>query len=149
MNAVTASSNLVFNLGAEEYAIDIALVRELRGYGRVTRLAGAPPCMMGVVNLRGVIVPLIDLRIRLGRPAPSYGETTVVIILAVDGGTTGIVVDGVADVIDLAPEQIKPAPRQGVDGHVLGVAAVDERLLMLLDIGALLRGDARPVALAA
>ena len=149
MNAVTASSNLVFNLGTEEYAIDIALVRELRGYGRVTRLADAPPCMVGVVNLRGAIVPLVDLRIRLGRPAPRYDETTVVIILAVDGGTTGIVVDGVADVMDLVPEQIKPPPRQGVDGHVLGVAAVDERLLMLLDIGVLLRGDARPVALAA
>ena len=104
---------------------------------------------MGVVNLRGAIVPLVDLRIRLGRPAPRYDETTVVIILAVDGGTTGIVVDGVADVMDLVPGQIKPPPRQGVDGHVLGVAAVDERLLMLLDIGALLRGDARPVALAA
>lgn len=137
-----SNSNLIFGLGAEEYAIDIALVQELRGYGSVTRLADAPAYMTGVINLRGIIVPLIDLRIRFGNPAPSYNDTTVVVILIMHGKTTGIVVDRVADVVNLEPDQIKPAPqlRQGGAEHVLAIASVEQRMLILLDIEALLDG---------
>jgi purine-binding chemotaxis protein CheW len=146
-NEQSARSNLVFGLGAEEYAIDIALVQELRGYDQVTRLANAPDYLKGVINLRGVIVPLIDLRIRLGLAVPTYNATTVVIILATPEHTTGIVVDSVADVVNLEPGQIKPAPQLR---HVLAIASVEQRMLIMLDIGAMLRGlTTEPEALAA
>jgi purine-binding chemotaxis protein CheW len=151
-NEQSARSNLVFGLGAEEYAIDIALVQELRGYDQVTRLANAPDYLKGVINLRGVIVPLIDLRIRLGLAVPTYNATTVVIILATPEHTTGIVVDSVADVVNLEPGQIKPAPqlRHGASEYVLAIASVEQRMLIMLDIGAMLRGlTTEPEALAA
>jgi len=132
-------TTLVFGLGREEYAIDIALVQELRGYGNVTRLANAPHCLKGVLHLRGAIVPLVDLRIRFGHAAPGYDASTVVVILNLDGRTLGIVVDRVADVVALAPDQLHPAPRLGGEGgHVLAVATVDERMLILIDMARLL-----------
>lgn len=138
--ALAPHNQLVFGMGSEEYAIDIGLVQELRGYGPVTRLANAPDYVKGVINLRGVIVPLIDLRMRFGQPAPRYDATTVVIILVLAGRTTGIVVDSVADVMDLTPEQIRPAPAMaaGADNHVLAVASIEHRMLILLDIAAVL-----------
>ncbi|WP_341865509.1 chemotaxis protein CheW [Janthinobacterium svalbardensis] len=101
---------LVFGLGNEEYAIDIGLVQEIRGYGAVTRMANAPAFLKGFIHLRGSIVPLIDLRIALGQAEPAYDASTVVIILIFAHGATGIVVDRVADVVPLAPAQIKPPP---------------------------------------
>jgi purine-binding chemotaxis protein CheW len=146
-------SNLVFGLGTEEYAIDIALVQELRGYDQVTRLANAPDYLKGVINLRGVIVPLIDLRIHLGLGAPTYNATTVVIILATPEQTTGIVVDSVAEVVSFEPEQIKPAPqlRHGANDYVRAVASIEQRMLIMLDIAAMLHAltMAEPEALAA
>jgi len=148
-------TTLVFGLGQEEYAIDIALVRELRAYGAVTRLVNAPACLKGVTNLRGVIVPLVDLRIMFGRPAPDYDASTVVVILDLGGRTVGIVVDRVADVVALARAQLHPAPRLGaaVAGgadHVLAVATVEGRMLILVDMARLLAGyHAAPLPLAA
>lgn len=136
-------TTLVFGIGREEYAIDIALVQELRGYGGVTRLANAPDCLKGVIHLRGAIVPLIDLRIKFGQPAPGYDATTVVAILNLGGRTLGIVVDRVADVVALAPGALHPAPRVGGAAgadHVLAVASVDQRLLILVDMARLLAG---------
>jgi len=152
--APAARATLVFGLGKEEYAIDIAMVQELRGYGQVTRLANAPDYIKGFINLRGVIVPLLDLRIKFGLDVPVYDSTTVVIILDLGGRTVGIVVDRVNEVVDLWPEQLRPAPQisGAIDtGHVLAVATIDERLLILVDIVQLLGGilDTAPERLAA
>lgn len=135
---------LAFNLGDEEYGIDIQQVQELRGYEAVTHIANAPDFMKGVINLRGAIVPILDMRIRFGLGEPTYDQFTVVIILKVRGRVIGLVVDSVSDVAALTPEQIKPAPQLGsaMDvRYVTGLATVAERMLILLDIEQLLSGQ--------
>ena len=134
---------LVFGLGREEYAIDIGLVQEIRGYGAVTRIANAPAFLKGFIHLRGSIVPLADLRISLGQAEPAYDASTVVIILIFAHGATGIVVDRVADVVSLAPAQLKPPPRldgSAMAGHVTAIGTLDERMLIVLDMASLLAG---------
>lgn len=134
---------LVFGLGKEEYAIDIGLVQEIRGYGAVTRIASAPAFLKGFIHLRGSIVPLVDLRISLGQAEPAYDASTVVIILIFAHGATGIVVDRVADVVQLAPAQIKPPPQlhgSAMAGHVTAIGTLDERMLIVLDMDSLLSG---------
>ncbi|SIR20598.1 purine-binding chemotaxis protein CheW [Janthinobacterium sp. TND4EL3] len=134
---------LVFGLGKEEYAIDIGLVQEIRGYGAVTRIASAPAFLKGFIHLRGSIVPLVDLRISLGQAEPAYDASTVVIILIFAQGATGIVVDRVADVVQLAPAQIKPPPQlhgSAMAGHVTAIGTLDERMLIVLDMDSLLSG---------
>lgn len=134
---------LVFGLGNEEYAIDIGLVQEIRGYGAVTRMANAPAFLKGFINLRGSIVPLIDLRIALGQAEPAYDASTVVIILIFAHGATGIVVDRVADVVPLAPAQLKPPPQlhgSAMASHVTAIGSLDERMLIVLDMNSLLSG---------
>ena len=134
---------LVFGLGREEYAIDIGLVQEIRGYGAVTRIANAPAFLKGFIHLRGSIVPLADLRIALGQAEPAYDASTVVIILIFAHGATGIVVDRVADVVPLAPAQLKPPPRldgSAMAGHVTAIGTLDERMLIVLDMASLLAG---------
>ena len=134
---------LVFGLGNEEYAIDIGLVQEIRGYGAVTHMANAPAFLKGFIHLRGSIVPLVDLRIALGQAEPAYDASTVVIILVFAHGATGIVVDRVADVVPLAPAQIKPPPQlhgSAMAGHVTAIGSLDERMLIVLDMNSLLSG---------
>ncbi|QYG07969.1 chemotaxis protein CheW [Janthinobacterium sp. PAMC25594] len=138
---------LVFGLGKEEYAIDIGLVQEIRGYGAVTRIANAPAFLKGFIHLRGSIVPLLDLRIALGQAEPAYDASTVVIILIFAHGATGIVVDRVADVVPLAPAQLKPPPQlhgSAMAGHVTAIGSLDERLLIVLDMDSLLSGLGMP-----
>ena len=128
---------LSFKLGAEEYGIDILKVQEIRGFERPTRMANVPEHILGVVNLRGIIVPIIDMRLRFKLGRAEYNEFTVVIILNLSGRVLGIVVDGVSDVTLLAPEQVKPAPEFPAHmdtGHVIGLGTLDERMLILLDI---------------
>ena len=128
---------LVFVLGKEEYAVDILKVQEIRGYEKVTPLPAAPDYLKGVVNLRGVIVPVIDLRVKFGMANPAYDSFTVVIILRIAARVIGIVVDGVSDVIRLAPGDVKAAPEFGsvVDASFLaGLAIQDERMILLVDI---------------
>jgi len=131
---------LVFSLGEEEYAIDILKVQEIRDYDHVTRISNAPDFIKGVANLRGVIVPIVDLRLRLGVES-RFDAVTVTVVLNVAGRTVGAIVDSVSDVIELASAQIKPAPEfSGVidAGHVTGLGTVRlgerERMLILLDI---------------
>ena len=131
---------LTLRLGAEEYGIDILRVQEIRSYEQPTRIAGAPPHVLGVTNLRGVIVPIIDLRCRVGLDAV-YGSDTVSVVLAVAGRTVGAVVDAVSDVVALTPAHIKPAPEfSGATAttHITGIATLGEgagaRMLVLLDI---------------
>jgi purine-binding chemotaxis protein CheW len=137
------SELLAFTLGSEEYGIDIQNVQELRGYDAVTRIANAPEFIKGVVNLRGTIVPILDMRIKFSQDSPAYDQTTVVIILNLGGRVMGIVVDSVSDVLTLRSEQIKPVPRVGPameTKYLTGVAAIDARMLLLIDIEQLISG---------
>jgi purine-binding chemotaxis protein CheW len=132
---------LSFKLGNEEYGVDIQKVQELRGYSAVTGLANAPAYIKGVVNLRGVIVPILDLRIKFELGEPSYDQFTVVIIMYLAGSQVGMVVDSVSDVITLSADQIKPVPALGAGLHtdyMVGVGALDERMIILVDIDKLL-----------
>ena len=142
--AAQAREILSFKLGDEEYGIDILKVQEIRGYEKPTRMANVPAYIKGVVNLRGIIVPIIDMRIKFNLDAVEYNEFTVVIILNVAGRVLGIVVDGVSDVTMLAPEQIKAAPNFSAHldtGYVVGLGTVDERMLILMDIEKLIAGN--------
>ena len=144
---------LVFVLGAEEYAVDILKVQEIRGYEKVTPIPSAPAYLKGVVNLRGVIVPLVDMRVRFGLAVAGYDATTVVVILRVAGRVIGLVVDGVSDVVHLAPGEVRPAPSFGsvIDtSYLAGLAAQGDRMVLLLDIEKLLSsGDMNLLAEAA
>jgi purine-binding chemotaxis protein CheW len=128
---------LVFVLGKEEYGVDILKVQEIRGYEKVTPIPAAPAYLKGVVNLRGIIVPVIDLRIKFGLADPKYDSFTVVIILRLATRVIGMVVDGVSDVVALAPSEVKAAPQLGslVDSSFLaGLATQGDRMVLLLDI---------------
>ena len=132
---------LAFTLGNEEYGIDILKVQEIRGYENPTRIANAPDFLKGVINLRGLIVPIVDMRIKFNLGAAEYNNLTVVIILNIGGRIVGIVVDSISDVITLGAEQIKPAPAMASvldTGYLTGLGAVDERMLILVDIDKLM-----------
>lgn len=135
---------LTFNLAGEEYGIDILSVREIRAWSRVTRIPQTPDHLLGVLNLRGAIVPIMDLRLRFGLQRESYGDSTVVIIVALAERLFGIVVDAVSDVVDIDPVAIKPVPDMGaiVDTRYLkGLATHEERMVMLLDVEELMRPE--------
>ena len=137
VHAATGDEYLAFRLGQEEYGIDILKVQEIRGYDSVTRIANAPAFIKGVINLRGFIVPIVDMRIRFNLGEPRYDQFTVVIILSIAGRVVGMVVDSVSDVTTLQPEQIRPAPEMGTalnTDYLLGLGTLDERMLILLDI---------------
>jgi purine-binding chemotaxis protein CheW len=132
---------LAFTLGKEEYGIDILKVQEIRGYEAVTRIANSPEFVKGVVNLRGIIVPIVDMRIKFNLGEPTYDQFTVVIILNIAGRIVGMVVDSVSDVITLSPEQVKPAPEMGTalnTDYLIGLGTLDERMLILVDIDKLM-----------
>ena len=136
---VAADTNefLTFTLGREEYGIDILKVQEIRRYDTVTRIANAPEFIKGVVNLRGVIVPIVDMRIKFSLGSVEYNQFTVVIILNVGRRVVGMVVDGVSDVITLAPDQVRPAPEFGAGldtRYILGLGTLNERMIILADI---------------
>ena len=139
--AASADEFLSFTLGDEHYGVDILKVQEIRGYDSVTRLPDAPDYIKGVINLRGTIVPVIDLRLKLRLDEARYDAFTVMIVLNVDDRVVGIVVDSVSDVIPLNAEQIRPKPEFGaaVDTRFIsGIGTQDERMLILLDIETLL-----------
>ncbi|MHB1247636.1 MAG: chemotaxis protein CheW [Sulfuriferula sp.] len=132
---------LAFTLGKEEYGIDILKVQEIRGYEPVTRIANSPDFIKGVVNLRGIIVPIVDMRIKFDLGEPVYDQFTVVIILNIAGRVMGMVVDSVSDVTTLSPEQIKEAPEMGTTfdtDYLIGLGTLDERMLILVDIDKLM-----------
>jgi purine-binding chemotaxis protein CheW len=142
----SAHECLSFKLGHEEYGIDILRVQEIRGYEPPTRIANAPPFIKGVTNLRGVIVPIVDMRVRFGLAEVQYNSFTVVIILNLGSRTVGMVVDSVSDVLMLEPGQIKPAPEfhGRIDAsYITGLGTVTtgdtERMLILMDIETLMK----------
>lgn len=135
---------LIFRLGSEEYGIEILKVQEIRGYDRVTRIANSPNFIAGVTNLRGAIVPIVDLRVKFQLNSAEINESTVVIVLNLGDRIVGIVVDGVSDVLSLDAAQIKPAPDFSVTlstEYLLGLGALDERMLILVDIEKLLNSE--------
>ncbi|MCH7345860.1 chemotaxis protein CheW [Pelomonas sp. CA6] len=142
VHAPTSGEYLTFRLGEEEYGIDILKVQEIRSYEQPTRIANAPEFIKGVVNLRGVIVPIVDLRLKLGCATAEYNSFTVVIVLNVKNRVVGAVVDSVSDVLELNREAIRPAPElnaSAVDtSFIMGIGAVSERMLILIDIEGLM-----------
>jgi len=134
---VSSGEFLTFTLGHEEYGIDILKVQEIRGYEPPTRIANAPDFIKGVINLRGVIVPIVDMRIKFRLGEPTYDQFTVVIILNIGKRVVGIVVDGVSDVIQLSSTNLRPAPEFGSaldTKYILGLGTVDERMIIVVDI---------------
>ncbi len=128
---------LTFTLGKEEYGIEILKVQEIRSYEQPTQIANAPEFIKGVVNLRGVIVPIVDMRIKFNLGEAKYDQFTVVIVLNVAGRVLGMVVDSVSDVIGLGAEQIRAAPdfSSSLDvGYITGLGTVEGRMLILVDI---------------
>ena len=135
---------LAFTLGSEEYGISILKVQEIRGYDAVTKIANAPDFIKGVVNLRGIIVPIVDMRIKFHLGEPTYDQFTVVIILNVCGRVVGMVVDSVSDVITLRPEQIEPPPDMGTamnTDYLMGLGTLEERMLIMVDIDKLMSSE--------
>jgi purine-binding chemotaxis protein CheW len=140
--AATAAQYLTVNLAQEEYAIDILAVREIRGWTPVTRIPQAPHYVLGVLNLRGAIVPVLDLRLRFGLVREEYGATTVTVVVTVANRLFGVVVDAVCDVLDVSSDQVRPVPDMGtaVDTEYLkGLTSIEERMVLLLDVDKLLQ----------
>ena len=147
-NAAASQQVLTFVLGSETYGVDILRVQEIRGWSPVTRIPQAPPHVLGVLNLRGSIVPIVDLRMRFNLQRAEYTPLTVIIVLSVESAVGrrdfGVVVDGVSDVIDVSTSDVKPAPEFGEHvstDFIEGLAAVSGRMVMLLDIDHLIGGD--------
>jgi purine-binding chemotaxis protein CheW len=142
-NGTDTQQFLTFKLAGEEYGVGILSVQEIRGWSAVTAIPHSPPWLLGVINLRGEVVPVIDLRVKFNYARADYNEFTVVIILNLKDRVVGIVVDGVSDVITLASEQIKPAPSLGNNtdtSHIIGFGTLDERMRILMDVERLVGG---------
>lgn len=144
----TRGQLLTFRLGAATYGVDILRVKEIRGWTPVTRIPHSPPHVLGVLNLRGAIVPVIDLRLRFDLPEAAFSPTTVVIVLslltAAGQRDCGVVVDSVSDVVDVAPGAVKPAPSlKGASSQdfIGGIATIDEQMLILLNVDQLVTQD--------
>ena len=143
-NTTSHREFLSFVLGEEHYALDITTVKEIRGYEQVTKIANAPAFMKGVINLRGDIVPIVDLRIKFNVGEPTYNEFTIEIMLHVHGRIMGIVVDGVSDVVRLADDDILPPPEFGVtfdSKYLHGLADVDSTMVILVNIESLIASN--------
>ena len=140
-NAGEASQFLTFSLGAEEYGIEILKVQEIKGYSAITHIPNAPPHVKGVMNLRGTVVPVVDLRAKFSMEAVEYTKFTVIIVVTVNEKVAGLVVDAVSDVLNISSAEIRPAPDFGerVDTRFIsGMAGVGEKLVVLLDMDRLL-----------
>lgn len=135
---------LTFRLGKEEYGIDILKVQEIRGYEPPTRIANAPSFIKGVINLRGTIVPIVDMRLKFNCPIVNYDSFTVVIVLNLHQRIVGIVVDSVSDVMGLAADQLQSAPdiESMIDSEsIIGLGSLGDRMLILIDIEKLMSSN--------
>ena len=147
---------LTFRLGAETFGVDILRVKEIRGWTPVTKIPQSPPHMLGVLNLRGAIVPIVDLRLRFELDTVEYSPLTVVIVLSIHAADAvrecGIVVDGVSDVVDIPLESIKESPAVGDQARsrcIRGLANVEDQMLILLDAEQLVARESGPEILVA
>ncbi|NGX15007.1 chemotaxis protein CheW [Wenzhouxiangella sp. XN24] len=142
--AEDAREYLTFRLGTEEYGLNILNAQEIRGYDSVTKIANSPAFIKGVINMRGIIVPIIDMRIRFNLGEATYNEFTVVIILNIGERVIGMVVDAVSDVTSAPDEQVHPAPEFGTvldTAYIDGIATVDERMIIIIDIEKLMTAE--------
>jgi len=143
--ATDGSQYLTFALGDEEYGVEILKVQEIRGYSAITPIPNTPPWIKGVMNLRGTIVPVVDLRAKLGMDAAEYNAFTVIIVVTVGRKVMGVVVDAVSDVLNIPRPDIQATPDFGgtVDARFIdGMAKAGDKLVVLLDIETVLGGDA-------
>ena len=149
---------LTFVLGSETYGVDILRVQEIRGWSPVTKIPNSPPHVLGVLNLRGSIVPVVDLRKRFSLEQAEYTALTVIIVLSVRAAAGrrdfGVVVDGVSDVVDVQASAVRPTPDLGcraATDHIRGLVPVNDRMVVLLDLDRLIGADVNetPVSLAA
>ncbi len=132
-----AQQYLTFTVMGEEYGVDIMTVREIKGWTESTRLPNAPECQRGVMNLRGTIIPIFDLRARFGHGLTEADAKHVVIILAVGSRIIGVLVDAVSDILTVSSDDVKPAPamQSGEQGdYISGLISLEERMVVLLDI---------------
>jgi purine-binding chemotaxis protein CheW len=135
---------LTFALGGEEYGIEILKVQEIKGFSAITPVPNMPPHLKGVMNLRGTVVPVVDLRSRFGMPVTAYDRFTVIIVVRVGSRVVGLVVDAVSDVLDVADSDLEAPPElgAGVDTSFLtGLAKGGERLVLLLNIDQVVGAD--------
>lgn len=136
-HADDSTQYLSFTIDKEEFAVDITTVREVKGWTQTTRLPNKPEYLRGVLNLRGTIIPIFDLRARFGRGRTEANVKHVIIVLAIEGRTMGILVDAVADILNIRSEDIKPSPSREYDGHhafISGLVALPERMVSMLDV---------------
>jgi len=143
MGTYTAEGNqfLTFTLGAEEYGIEILKVQEIKGYSAITHIPNAPPHVKGVMNLRGTVVPVVDLRAKFSMEPVEYTKFTVIIVVMVGQKIAGLVVDAVSDVLNIAAADVRPAPDFGArcdTRFISGVVSIGDKLAVLLDINKLL-----------
>src|SRR5579863_263079 len=139
---------LTFVLGNETYGVDILRVQEIRGWQAVTKIPNSPPHVLGVLNLRGSIVPIVDLRKRFNLEQAEYTAVTVIIVLTVrsEAGRRdfGVVVDGVSDVVDVQASAVRPTPDLGcraATDHIRGLVPVNDRMVVLLDLDRLIGAE--------
>ena len=143
-SSAATNQYLTFLLGSEQYGVEILKVQEIKGYSAVTPIPNAPMHIKGVMNLRGTVVPVVDLRTRFGMESIEYTKFTVIILLSVGRKVIGLVVDAVSDVLDIAPADMRPAPDLGSRSDtrfISGMATVGERMTVLLDMDRLLGED--------
>ena len=141
--AAHANQFLTFSLADEEYGVDILKVQEIKGYVPTTRIPNSPPEVTGVLNLRGTIVPIIDLRKKFNLPDAQYDQSTVIVVVVVQGRVMGMIVDSVSDVMNISAEDIQPPPTMGHGAatSLRGLGKIGEKLIILLDIDAVLLGE--------
>ena len=147
-----ANQFLTFSLGEEEYGVDILKVQEIKGYVPTTRIPNSPPDVVGVLNLRGTIVPIIDLRRKFGLDSVEYNQFTAIVVIVVRGRVMGMIVDSVSEVVNIPLSDIQAAPDFGASmstSMLQGLAKRGDSLITLLDIDTVLLGEYSPLALAA
>jgi purine-binding chemotaxis protein CheW len=143
--AADGSQYLTFSLGQEEYGVEILKVQEIKGYSTITPIPNTPPHVKGVMNLRGTIIPVVDLRSKLGMPTAEYSPFTVIVVVKVGSKTMGLVVDAVSDVLNIPSRGLQPTPDFGAQvdaAFISGMAKAGEKLVVLLDLDRVLSVDA-------
>ncbi|MGV2941129.1 chemotaxis protein CheW [Mesobacillus sp. LC4] len=143
-NVVSDLKVIVFQLNDKEYGVPVSQVKSIEKIMHITRVPHTNPFVKGVMNLRGVVTPLLDLRVRFGMEEQAYNEGTRVIIVSIDDKEVGLIVDGANDVIDIPTSKIEPPPEVvglAAEGFIDGVANLDKRLLILIDLNKILESD--------
>ncbi|MDO5528118.1 MAG: chemotaxis protein CheW [Paracoccus sp. (in: a-proteobacteria)] len=140
---------LSFRLGEQEYCVDIMSVREIRGWTKATPLPFAPPHVRGVINLRGTVLPVVDLSVRLGMAPISGEERNVIVVVSVEGQMAGLLVDAVSDIVSLRREEMQPPPKLSDDASARCIEAlllIDDKLIRVLELATVLESNQQDAA---